>query len=149
MNLGRWQHLFQKIWARFRESASSQTYLSFVKMYQSFQHFRAVAIKARLVKDLLEEYGDSIWLLPSKSGNGPIYTNRFNTNLKKVCEMAGVKYFSSHGIRFHNISAMYDAGISEKEIQRLSGHTTANMTRHYNKTISHYSEDDKIREVYG
>ena len=102
-----------------------------------------------VIKWLFEEYGDSIWLLPSKSGNGPIYTNRFNTNLRKVCEMAGVKYFSSHGIRFHNISAMYDAGISEKEIQRLSGHTTANMTRHYNKTISHYSEDDKIREVLG
>ena len=59
------------------------------------------------------------------------------------------KYSSSHGIRFHNISAMYDAGVSEKEIQRLSGHTTAAMTRHYNKTISDACEDAKIRAVLG
>ncbi|MCR4657675.1 MAG: tyrosine-type recombinase/integrase [Lachnospiraceae bacterium] len=98
---------------------------------------------------LFENYPDSVWLLPNRSGNGPIYTNGFNTNLKKVCEMAGVKYFSSHGIRFHNISAMYDAGISEKEIQRLSGHTTADMTRHYNRRVSVACEDDKIREVLG
>ncbi|MCR4655048.1 MAG: site-specific integrase [Lachnospiraceae bacterium] len=98
---------------------------------------------------LFENYDNSEWLLPNRSGNGPIYTNGFNSNLKKICEKEGVKYFSSHGIRFHNISAMYDAGISEKEIQRLSGHTTANMMRHYNKTISNACEDDKIREVLG
>ncbi len=98
---------------------------------------------------LFDHYPDTIWLLPNKSENGPIYTNRFNETLKKVCNEAGVKYFSSHGIRFHNISAMYDAGISEKEIQRLSGHTTANMTRHYNRQISKNSEDDRIREVLG
>ncbi len=70
-------------------------------------------------------------------------------DLLEICEKAGVKYFSSHGIRFHNISAMYDAGISEKEIQRLSGHTTANMTRYYYRKISNSAEDDKIREVLG
>ena len=100
-----------------------------------------------VIEWLLEHYPDSVWLLPNRSLNYPIYANRFNENLKKICEKAGVKYFSSHGIRFHNISAMYDAGISEKEIQRLSGHTTANMTRHYNKHISDTCEDDKIRSV--
>ena len=44
---------------------------------------------------------------------------------------------------------MYDAGINEKEIQRLSGHTTANMTRHYNKSISVATEDAKIRKILG
>ncbi len=62
---------------------------------------------------------------------------------------AGVDYYSSHGIRFHIISAMYDAGIEEKEIQRLSGHTSPMMTRHYNKRISDYCEEDKIKTVLG
>lgn len=98
---------------------------------------------------LNEHFGNSIWLLPNKTGNEPIYTNRFNENLKKICDKAGVVYNSSHGIRFHNISAMYDSGIPEKEIQRLSGHTTANMTRHYNKHISDTCDDDRIRAVLG
>ena len=38
---------------------------------------------------------------------------------------------------------MYDAGINEKDIQRMSGHTTADMTRHYNKSIClHYQMMD-------
>lgn len=106
---------------------------------------RAVSV----IQWLFEAYPDTIWLLPNTSQNGPIFTNRFNENLKKICEKAGVKYFSSHGIRFHNISAMYDAGISEKEIQRMSGHSTAMMTRHYNKIISTVDESAKIRAILG
>ncbi|MBE5849884.1 MAG: hypothetical protein E7298_06970 [Lachnospiraceae bacterium] len=102
-----------------------------------------------IINWLNEHYRNSVWLLPNNTGNEPIYTNRFNENLKKVCQKAGVKYFSSHGIRFHNISAMYDAGVSEKEIQRLSGHTTTDMTRHYNKMISDACEDEKIRSILG
>ena len=41
---------------------------------------------------------------------------------------------------------MYDAGIDEKTIQRLSGHTTPEMTRHYNKAIDRTYDDAKIRE---
>ena len=103
----------------------------------------------RVIEWLNEYNSQSVWLLPNRTGNEPIYTNRFNENLKKVCMKAGVKYFSSHGIRFHNISAMYDAGISEKEIQRLSGHTTAMMTRHYNRSVSMSCEDEKICAVLG
>ena len=106
---------------------------------------RAVSV----IKWLFEQYPDSDWLLPSNALNTPIRTHRFNDNLKKICEKAGVQYFSSHGIRFHNISAMYDAGISEKKIQTLSRHTTADMTRHYNKTIDMTVEDEKIRDILG
>lgn len=103
----------------------------------------------KVIEWLFESYPDTEWLLPSNGNNAPIRLHRFNDNLKRICQKAGVKYFSSHGIRFHNISAMYDAGISEKEIQRLSGHTTAMMTRHYNKSINVACEDEKIREVLG
>ncbi len=103
----------------------------------------------KVIKELFDMYPDSDWLLPSKGNNTPIRLHRFNDTLKRVCEKAGEKYFSSHGIRFHNISAMYDAGIEEKEIQRLSGHTTATMTRHYNKSISTTCNDDRIRQVLG
>ncbi len=103
----------------------------------------------RVIKWLNSNCSNSIWLLPNRNGHEPIYTNRFNENLKKICDQAGVKYFSSHGIRFHNISAMYDAGIDEKTIQRLSGHTTPEMTRHYNKAIDRTYDDAKIRAVLG
>lgn len=106
---------------------------------------RAISV----IKWLFEHYPNTPWLLPNQTQKAPIYTHRFNDNLKKVCKAAGVDYFSSHGIRFHNISAMYDAGIEEKEIQRLSGHTTPMMTRHYNKRISDYNEVDKIKAVLG
>jgi hypothetical protein len=42
---------------------------------------------------------------------------------------------------------MYDAGINEKDIQRMSGHNTADMTRHYNKSIKEATEDEKIRRI--
>ena len=103
----------------------------------------------KVIKELFDMYPDSDWLLPSKGNNTPIRLHRFNDTLKRVCEKAGVKYFSSHGIRFHNISALYDAGIEEKEIQRLSRHKTATMTRHYNKSISTTCKDDRIRQVLG
>lgn len=103
----------------------------------------------RVITWLNEHYPDTVWLLPNQDGLEPIYTNRFNENLKKICKQAGVKYFSSHGIRFHNISALYDAGINEKEIQRLSGHTTSEMTRHYNRRISNTCDDEIIRAVLG
>ena len=45
-----------------------------------------------------------------------IWCVTYNDNLKKMRKKVGVEYYSSHGIRFHNISAMYDAGIIEKEI---------------------------------
>ncbi len=102
-----------------------------------------------VIEWLMEQYPTSDWLLPSMALKTPIRTHRFNDNLKRICEKVGVKYFSSHGIRFHNISAMYDAGINEKEIQRVSGHTNAKTTRHYNKPLDSGSEDDKIREVMG
>ena len=101
-----------------------------------------------VIEWLFEHYPNSGWLLPSNTLKTPIRTHRFNDNLKRICKKAGVKYFSSHGIRFHNISAMYDAGINEKDIQRMSGHTTADMTRHYNKSIKTL-EDEKIRQVLG
>lgn len=104
----------------------------------------------RVIEWLFEQYPNTEWLLPNQTLNGPIYMHRFNDNLKRICEKVGIKYYSSHGIRFHNISAMYDAGVDEKVIQRLSGHTSANMTRHYNKTINAVDvEDEKVRKLLG
>ncbi len=101
----------------------------------------------KVIEWLFETYPDTEWLLPNKTLNGPIYMHRFNDKLKDICEKVGIKYLSSHGIRFHNISALYDAGVSEKEIQRLSGHSTAKMTQYYNRRISDPDEDAKIRAV--
>ncbi len=42
---------------------------------------------------------------------------------------------------------MYDAGINKKDIQRMSGHTTADMTRHNNKSIKTL-EDEKSAKFW-
>ncbi|MCR5237022.1 MAG: site-specific integrase [Lachnospiraceae bacterium] len=102
-----------------------------------------------IIRWLNDHYSYSVWLLPNKTGKGPIYTNRFNENLERLCKKAGVKYFSSHGIRFHNISALYDAGVEGGEIQRISGHTSERTTMSYKRKVSNTCEDDKIRAVLG
>ena len=83
-----------------------------------------------VINGLLENNGGNEWVLPNKGGKEPITTNRINENLKRICNKLGIKYYSSHGARFYAISAMYDAGVPEKEIQRMSGHTTPTIHTH-------------------
>ncbi len=37
--------------------------------------------------------------------------NRFNEHLRGYCKEAGVRYLSSHKIRFYGITSLYDAGV--------------------------------------
>ena len=50
------------------------------------------------------------------------------------CEECGVRYLSSHKIRFYGITSLYEAGVQEASIQRIAGHCSPEMTRHYNRT---------------
>lgn len=64
----------------------------------------------------------------------PITTNRFNAQLKKYCAEAGIPYYSSHKIRFYGATALFDAGVEPEQIRRIMGHTTIQMSEHYNRT---------------
>lgn len=64
--------------------------------------------------------GDSLWQ--------PV---TFNRHLKKCCDELGIEYRSSHKLRFSTASIMYKNGMEDTELQKLLGHTTLSMTRHY------------------
>ena len=69
-------------------------------------------------------------ILESERGT-PLRTNRFNERLRKYCEAAGVRYLSSHKIRFYAITAQTEAGMDLATIQYNSGHKSPQMTYHY------------------
>ena len=77
--------------------------------------------------------GDKTYILANQAGEKPITSNRFNENLKRACEACNLPYLSSHKIRFGVVTALYDAGVSEKVIQNWAGHSDITTTRHYDR----------------
>ena len=63
-----------------------------------------------------------------------IGVNSFNRHLKEFCEKCGVKYYSSYKIRFFGATELFNKGVEPEEIRRIMGHTTLQMTEHYNRT---------------
>ena len=92
--------------------------------------------------------GDRFYVLNS-AGNNPISENNFNSNLKKCCKKCGIPYYSSHKIRFYQCSRMYELQIDEKDIQAEMGHSTLEMTRHYDRRRSKRFTDEKANLVFG
>lgn len=75
----------------------------------------------------------------------PLATCTFNRRLKKCCEELGIKYRSSHKIRFSTSSIMYKNGVSAPELQNMLGHSTLAMTTHYLRNI--ISKDETWQKV--
>ncbi len=73
-----------------------------------------------------------------------ITLNRFNENLKKYCEEAGIRYLSSHKIRFFGATELFNAGVDPEQIRRIMGHTNIAMTEHYNRTDGKINVDPEI-----
>ncbi len=69
-------------------------------------------------------------ILESERGT-PLRTNRFNEKLRQYCEAAGIRYLSSHKIRFYAITEQAASGMSLATIQYNSGHRSPQMTYHY------------------
>ena len=69
-------------------------------------------------------------ILESERGT-PLRTNRFNEKLRAYCQAAGIRYLSSHKIRFYSITAQTEAGMDLATIQYNSGHKSPQMTYHY------------------
>ena len=60
-----------------------------------------------------------------------IKDDTFNKWLRKYCQKAGVRYMSSHKIRFWAVTAMARAGMDLDTIMYNSGHKDKNTTLHY------------------
>jgi len=70
----------------------------------------------------------------------PLATVTFNRRLRKCCEELGIEYRSSHKLRFSTASIMYKNGMEDTELQKLLGHSSLNMTRHYLRNITSQEE---------
>lgn len=71
-------------------------------------------------------------------------TDTFNKRLKKYCDACGVRYFSSHKIRFYNASTAYD-GKNLTTISTLMGHSKVATTLHYLRNVE---LDDESSEAF-
>ena len=83
-------------------------------------------------------------------GDSPLATVTFNRHLKKCCDELGIEYRSSHKLRFSTASIMYKNGMEDTELQKLLGHTTLSMTRHYLCNITSNEETaNKMAAILG
>ena len=57
--------------------------------------------------------------------------NTFNEELQRICKALGIKYRSSHQIRFTVATLLYDEGVSITKISSLLGHADTATTWHY------------------
>lgn len=77
----------------------------------------------------LPKEGEYILLKDGK----PLLTDSFNARLKKRCNECGVRYLSSHKIRFSNCTTLLENGVDIRDVQYAMGHTEQRMTEHYNR----------------
>ena len=100
---------------------------------------------ARILDQLKVINGDKEYILQSiNRGKKPRSGNHFNEHLKKYCEEAGIRYLSSHKTRFYGATALFDAGADPEQIRRIMGHTSLEMTQHYNRTAGNVTIDKDI-----
>lgn len=97
---------------------------------------------------LKEITGTQKFVLNSK-GENPISTNAFNEHLRTYCKECNIEYLSSHKIRFYQCSNMYEQGVDEKVIQKYMGHTTLQMTQHYDRRKAHELDYETVNQVFG
>ena len=55
----------------------------------------------------------------------------FNRHLKKVCDTLGIKYRSSHQIRFTVATMLYENNVPITQLSLMLGHSDTNTTWHY------------------
>ena len=100
---------------------------------------RALGILA-LAEQLHPDHKPDDYILPTTEGT-PLYTNRFNQRLKQICERAGVRYLSSHKIRFYAVTAQARAGFDIGTIQQNAGHLNPGTTLGYIRMVQREAEN--------
>lgn len=124
------------------------TYVTYTKSNKD-SGYRIVGLSS-LAIDVLNQAkeinGNSEYVFANSEGVQPIYTNRFNENLKKYCQLAGIPYKSSHKARFCTISCLIENGADPLEVQKAAGHARLSTTDHYYRTINRPVFNDSIFE---
>ena len=86
----------------------------------------------RRLRSRLSDKGD--WVFPAEKSEGPIdVSHRF----KRFCERAGIKDFRFHDLRHCVASTMATHGVTERKMQEVLGHKSAQMTKRYSHLRPH------------
>lgn len=97
-----------------------------------------------ILEEMRAVNGDKEYIFQS-GGNLPISENKFNERLKKCCEAAGIRYFSSHKFRFRFASDCFEAHVDDRITQETLGHSDVRTTELYNRSdrfiLSHEKMD--------
>lgn len=102
----------------------------------------------RILRQIRQLNPDSDYIL-IRDGH-PLSTVTFNRRLKKCCEELGIEYRSSHKLRFSTASIMYKNGVEDTQLQKLLGHTSLTMTRHYLRDVDNQDElSQKMADILG
>lgn len=84
------------------------------------------------------------------NGGTTIKTNKFNEHLKKYCTACGIRYLSSHKIRFYAVTEQAKAGMPLPSIQYNSGHRCKDTTLGYIRNAENRAIcDDKWNAIFG
>ena len=84
-----------------------------------------------ILDEALELAPDDTDLLFTLNGR-PLTTDTMNRRLKKYTAACGIRYLSSHKIRFTSASMLAQLGnMSEVDLRDTLGHSNVEMTRHY------------------
>ena len=128
----------------------SATYVDYMKAH-SLSGKREIDLSdyaLYILGKLKEINGDKEYIFQS-NGEKPISTNNINEHLKKYCEAIGIRYRSTHKIRFYACSNLYDNNVDENTIRYYMGHSTIGMTRHYDRRKAKRLSEDKVNSLFG
>lgn len=75
-----------------------------------------------------------------------ILGDTFNERLKSICKVLGIKYRSSHQLRFTVATMLFQAGMPINKLSSLLGHSTTAMTWHYIRQQTPDDEDLELME---
>lgn len=94
--------------------------------------FREIPLTAKamdIINRITALYPDNEFLLMNNGRQ--LLGDTFNEHLRKVCNELGIKYRSSHQIRFTVATMLYENGIPITQLSYLLGHSDTNTTWHY------------------
>jgi len=94
---------------------------------------------------------NSEFILINKAGT-TVKTNKFNEHLHKYCDACGIRYLSSHKIRFYAVTEQARIGKSLSDIQYNSGHRNKGTTEGYIRRVQNREKavaDEDWEKIFG
>ena len=86
-------------------------------------------VSREIIEQTHELYPDNEFLF-MRDGK-QIIPDTFNEQLQKVCNHLGIRYRSSHQIRFTVATLLFSKGVPITELSTLLGHADTAITWHY------------------